>query len=213
MTSIIGVNSYANSTSYFAPASKKAAPDNKEAQINALRQANTTGNTAQRTGGYAPINPFLSLIGTGPAKSTADMTMDEYKVYIREKLAHIPRHPSQANDSVAYNISEAGFEAMKSDPEYEKSVFDGLAKSFAVHNPWTSMTGGCYNVINIGATKEQSSAQSWYPGYQNGKGKELYDKESQKSFWADHDERHEQSMQRAAERAYMRHLTERLFEL
>ncbi len=51
--------------------------------------------------------------------SAKDMTMVEYKQYIYNKISQIPMHPTRAGESISVTISEAGFEAMKNDPEYE----------------------------------------------------------------------------------------------
>ena len=43
------------------------------------------------------------------AYSTADMTLDEYKQYIYQKISRIPMNPSQTMRSIAIHISDAGF--------------------------------------------------------------------------------------------------------
>ncbi len=48
---------------------------------------------------------------------------------------------------------------------------------------YTFSSGGCYCVKYIGATKEEYRGESWYAGYQNGKGTSLYNEKSQDSFW------------------------------
>lgn len=111
-----------------------------------------------------------------------DMTMEEYKAYISDKISQIPMHPSHMCDSTSVNISEAGFEAMKNDPEYEKWVLDQLKEGFSYNNPWGN-TGAHYVVLYFGATKEESHGESWYAGYQDGNGKKLYEDKSQNSFW------------------------------
>ena len=40
------------------------------------------------------------------------MSREEYKLYIYQKIASIPMHPSQKWDAVSVNISEEGFAAM-----------------------------------------------------------------------------------------------------
>lgn len=62
-----------------------------------------------------------SKIGSVSAK---DMTMVEYKQYIYNKISQIPMHPTRAGESISVTISEAGFEAMKNDPEYEAWVLN-----------------------------------------------------------------------------------------
>ena len=115
--------------------------------------------------------------------STQDMTMEEYKAYIHDKISQLPMSPSHMMDSIAIHISEAGFEAMKNDPEYEKWVLDGLGKDFMTNNPWSAICGGGYTVHYIGASPEEYRAEGWYAGYQNGKGASLYNDKSSDSFW------------------------------
>lgn len=115
--------------------------------------------------------------------STQDMTMEEYKEYISDRLSRIPMHPSQMQNSVAIHISDAGFEAMKNDPEYEEWVMEWLGKDFAFQDPWSGICGGHYVVHYIGATKEEYRGQSWYPAYQNGSGESLFNQKAKGSFW------------------------------
>lgn len=125
----------------------------------------------------------VSETGNVSTVSTKDMTMDEYKQYIYDKISQMTMNPSRIQDTISINISKAGFEAMKNDPEYEKLVLDYLQKDFNCYNPWTSSCGGCYCVKYIGATKEEYRGESWYAGYQNGKGTSLYNDKSKDSFW------------------------------
>ena len=117
------------------------------------------------------------------AVSTEDMTMEEYKKYIYGKISQMTMNPSRMQDTISIHISEAGFEAMKKAPEYEKWVLDYMQKDFNCYNPWAAASGGCYCVKYIGATKEEYRGESWYAGFQNGKGKSIYDEKSQDSFW------------------------------
>ena len=64
-----------------------------------------------------------SKIGSVSAK---DMTMVEYKQYIYNKISQIPMHPTRAGESISVTISEAGFEAMKNDPEYDVALSDAI---------------------------------------------------------------------------------------
>lgn len=115
--------------------------------------------------------------------STKDMTMEEYKEYISDRLSRIPMHPSQMQNSVAIHISDAGFEAMKNDPEYEEWVMEWLGKDFAFHDPWSGICGGHYVVHYIGAAKEEYRGEGWYPAYQNGSGESLFNQKAKGSFW------------------------------
>lgn len=123
-------------------------------------------------------------------RSTRDMSMEEYKAYIADRISRLSMHPSQMQDSVSIYISEAGFKAMKEDPEYEEWVIDWLGQDFAFNNPWAGICGGRYVVHYVGATKEEYRGQSWYPEYQNGKGKSLFDQKSEGCFWQRRMDRH-----------------------
>ena len=142
--------------------------------------------------------------------STEDMTMEEYKQYIYDKISQMTMNPSRMQDTISINISEAGFKAMKNDPEYEKWVLDYLQKDFNCYNPWTATNGGCYCVKYIGATKEEYRGESWYAGYQNGKGTSLYDEKSQDSFWERRAERRQRLEEEYEELLEKRALAKRL---
>ncbi len=114
--------------------------------------------------------------------SKSDMTMEEYKAYIYNKISAIPIHPTQMQDTISIHISDAGFEAMKKDPEYEAWVLDYLKRDLAFNNPW-AMAGGRYHVEHFGASVQEHIGQSWYPEYQNGRGSRLYKEKSKDAFW------------------------------
>lgn len=115
--------------------------------------------------------------------TSKEMTLEEYKQYIHDKISQIPVSPSQMSSSFSVHISDAGFEAMRADPEYEKWVLDTLKYNFGFNNPWAGICGGSYVVHNFGATKEEYSGQSWHAGYQNGKGESLFQQKAENSFW------------------------------
>ncbi|MDE7445619.1 MAG: hypothetical protein K2N15_07970 [Lachnospiraceae bacterium] len=117
------------------------------------------------------------------AVSTKDMTMEEYKQYIHDKISQIPMHPTRMSESISINISEAGFEAMKNDPEYEAWVLNDLRTGWAQPDRWAGVCGGAYSMIYYGATKEECHAEMWSAGYQNGGGKSLFDNKAKDSFW------------------------------
>lgn len=113
--------------------------------------------------------------------TTKNMTMKQYKNYIRGKINALPVSSSQALNSVSVNITEEGFEAMKNDPEYEAWVLNSLGTDFAYNDPWSGFGGGRYVVHHFGATKEEYSGQSW--SMDNGVGKSLFEEAAEKSFW------------------------------
>lgn len=97
-------------------------------------------------------------------KSTADMTMDEYKAYLGEKLSAIPWHPNRFNDEESITITDAGWERLKNDPEYEKELLEGIAADRSFYSPLLG-AGGSYCTRKIGATKEEYEGWSWSKDY------------------------------------------------
>lgn len=134
----------------------------------------------------------VSETGKMGAVSTKDMTMEEYKQYIHDKISQIPMHPTRMSESISINISEAGFEAMKNDPEYEAWVLNDLRTGWAQADRWAGVGGGAYSTIYYGATKEECHAEMWSAGYQNGSGKSLFDSKAKDSFWERRVERKKQ---------------------
>lgn len=82
------------------------------------------------------------------------MTMVEYKQYIYNKISQIPMHPTRAGESISVTISEAGFEAMKNDPEYEAWVLNDLQVGWSQPDKWSGICGGAFSTIYYGASKE-----------------------------------------------------------
>lgn len=123
--------------------------------------------------------------GVAPANniSTQDMTMEEYKEYIYDEISKLRLHPSRMYDSIAVQITDAGFEQMKNDPEYEKWVLGKLREDFAVRDPWSGMCGGSFTIHHFGAAKEEYHGEGWRMGFQGGKGKSYFDKKAEDSFW------------------------------
>ncbi len=79
-----------------------------------------------------------------PVISAKELTLEEYKEYIHDRISQIPVSPSQMDSSFSVHISDEGFEAMKADPEYEKWVLDTLKRSFGFDNPWAGICGGSF---------------------------------------------------------------------
>lgn len=147
---------------------------------------------------------------TPAASEKEDMGMEAYKQSIWEKISNLPMSSSSQMQSISIQISDAGFEAMKDDPEYEAWVLDTLAQDFRFENPWTSVCGGGYVVHHFGATKDQYHGESWYPGYMGGQGAALFDKKSEKSFWEQRMENHEKYMRLQQEAAARRRMLMKL---
>lgn len=112
---------------------------------------------------------------------TRNMTMDEYKQYIYDRISRLAVHESNMQDITTVNISDEGFHAMKDAPEYEAWVLDTLKVNFMCRDPWSGVCGGKYNVFSFGAAKEDCRMDSWRMDGGKDSWKPLGDKEE--SFW------------------------------
>lgn len=117
--------------------------------------------------------------------STKDMTLEEYKNHIHEIISSFSLCSDRMGDCISINISENGFKAMQSDPEYEKWVLQDIQNGFSTPLPgWVRAIGGTdFVVANYGATKEECNCTSWSMGYQNGIGDKVWEAQSKGSFW------------------------------
>ncbi|MBR0260798.1 MAG: hypothetical protein IJQ85_03290 [Selenomonadaceae bacterium] len=89
-------------------------------------------------------------------KSSQEMTFDEYKSYIEGELQNIPRNITRHRDDVTVVISDAGFQAMQNDPEYETWVLDSVREELSFPDYLCGYPGtyGRYDVMQFGASKE-----------------------------------------------------------
>lgn len=102
-------------------------------------------------------NEILSEARDGLKKtSPQEMTLDEYKTYIEGQLQNIPRNITRHRDQVTIVISDAGFEAMQNDSEYEAWVLDSVREELSFPDYLCGYPGtyGRYDVMEFGATKE-----------------------------------------------------------
>ncbi len=121
-------------------------------------------SAASFSAALASLQAAEETSGTAETKSTADMTMEEYKAYLAEKLAAIPWHPSRYNDEESITITDAGWERLKSDPAYEKKLLDDIAVDRAYYSPLLG-SGGTYCTRKIGATEAEYEGWSWSKQY------------------------------------------------
>lgn len=147
----------------------------------------------------------VSGAGDRNERAIQAMSMDQYKMYIYQRISALPTSATQKWDAVSVNISEEGFAAMKADPAYEKWVLDTLRQDFAFYNPWSAYAGGSYRVHYFGATKEEYRGESFQMGFRNGgKHTDSSKKKKQKSFWEKRAERHKMYMDLATKAWYKR---------
>ncbi len=88
--------------------------------------------------------------------SPQEMSFDEYKAYIEGELQNIPRNITRHRDEVTVCISDAGFQAMQNDPEYEAWVLDSVREELSFPDYLCGYPGtyGRYDVMQFGANKE-----------------------------------------------------------
>lgn len=114
------------------------------------------------------------------SKSTADMSLEEYKKYICGKISALPVSAScRANCSGMLVLKEEAFVNMQKDPAYEKEVLSGLQKEFqAQYSCYTpkfgfrvigGSAGECYGE---GMKAKSSSAASSASGAQKSRREE-----------------------------------------
>ena len=68
----------------------------------------------------------VSETGKAGAVLAKDMTMDEYKQYIHEKISQIPMHPTRMSENISIHISEAGKACLTAG---QKTVFGSAGQS------------------------------------------------------------------------------------
>lgn len=93
--------------------------------------------------------------------SPQEMTMEEYRQYIAQKIRQIPIHPSRRNEYISVTISEEGYAAMKNDPEYEAWVLNDLKSSWSQPGFYFGSDDKVYTNIYYGATKEECHSDTW----------------------------------------------------
>lgn len=153
----------------------------------------------------------ISATGAAEAVPRADMTMEEYKQSIFNQISAFPIHPSHPLYQYSVNISDAGFQAMKDDPEYEKWVLDCIKDNMDYLEPaWYTAIGGppACCILNFGATKEERSGQMFAINYGNGQGQKIFDAHADESFWTNRSKRHKELLEEAIEKAEKRHKRE-----
>ena len=96
-------------------------------------------------------------------KSTDEMTMDEYKGYINQKLQSLSRNATRYQDSETVIISDAGFEVMKNNPDYEAWVIDTVQQNLSFPNYLYGVVknSASISVHQFGATKEEYRGQMY----------------------------------------------------
>lgn len=135
--------------------------------------------------------------------SREDMSMEEYKQFFTKLMNGIPFDPSHAGDTEIWNISDEGWEQMKSDPEYEAWVLGYTVRNRAFHNPFASLPGYAPNVCTeqFGASIEEHLGQTVPVGSSGSKASSADDEED---WWEKRHKRMEAFMEQQEKKAMQR---------
>lgn len=120
-----------------------------------------SGSFAQSLAEAEKADSFV-LSSAGETQSE-DMSMDEYKLYIYQKIMKMPKCNSRRRDNAVF-ITDEGYAAMKNDPAYEKWALEKIRASFR--------DGGCsfggkervHSVQIIGASEDDCRYERWSSG-------------------------------------------------
>ena len=140
---------------------------------------------------------FMALVAaagqavSAPKIDTESMSMTEYKMYIYNIISELAFDTSESRDFIAVNISEAGFEAMKNDPEYEQWVLSKVAEDYFSFNMWGNRQSVRYGIKYFGATKDEYRSETWCADLNDIKSDEEYKRKTKDSFWSKRLERME----------------------
>ena len=178
-----------------------------------LSRTSAVRQSASQGGDFLSMAAQLRASESNPAPTPSEktnMSMDAYQQTIREKISQMSLSTTRQMESISVQISDAAFERMKNDPDYEAWVLNDLREAFSQSNPWVATTGGGYSVFYIGETKEQCHAEGWYPGYMGNQGSAMFEDKAKGSFWEQRMERHKKYMEFAEEAAAKRRLMMKL---
>ncbi len=143
--------------------------------------------------------------------SREDMTMEEYRSFINGLLNSIPFDATRVYDREITSISDAGWEQMKNDPDYEAWVLGYTAENRSVRNPffgWPGASGNVY-VEKFGASIEEHIGQSVGT---SGPGSSPGNIKNEKSWWEKRHEKMEELMEEQEENAIKKAQAQRAFE-
>ncbi len=143
--------------------------------------------------------------------SREDMTMEEYKFFINGLLSSISFDSTRIYDKEFISISDAGWEQMKNDPDYEAWVLGYTAENRSVRNPffgWPGASGSVY-VEKFGASIEEHIGRSVGT---SGPGSSSNQIKNEKSWWEKRHEKMEELMEEQAKKAMKKAQVQRAYE-
>ncbi len=143
--------------------------------------------------------------------SREDMTMEEYKAFINGLLNSIPFDATRIYDKEMISISDAGWEQMKNDPDYEAWVLGYTVENRSVRNPffgWPGASGNVY-VEKFGASIEEHIGQSVGT---SGPGSSSSNVKNEKSWWEKRHEKMEELLEEQTKKALKKAQAQRVLE-
>lgn len=143
--------------------------------------------------------------------SREDMTMEEYQSFINGLLNSIPFDSTRIYDKEIISISEAGWEQMKNDPDYEAWVLGYTVENRSVRNPFFGLPGasGSFYIEKFGASIEEHIGQSVGT---SGPGNGSASVKKEKSWWEKRQEKMEKQMEEQIKKAAKKARAKRMLE-
>ena len=202
---------------------------NKQAKISQAETASFADKMAEKRGSAvdqykrnhpedayhvdAQVRAGRSVIAKNGADNVSreDMTMEEYKNFINELMNSIPFDATRIYDREIVSISDAGWEQMKNDPDYEAWVLGYTAENRSVRNPffgWPGASGSVY-VEKFGASIEEHIGQSVGTSGPSSSSNHV---KNEKSWWEKRHEKMEELMEEQAKKAMKKAQAQRAFE-
>lgn len=133
--------------------------------------------------------------------ATEEMSMDEYKAYFHALLDTVPYDPTRVNDQMMLTITDAGWEQMKKDPDYEAWILGYFVEDRSVRNPFYGWggNGGMFSIEHFGASIEEHHGQGFMKAAPGSK-----TDEDEESWWTKRHKRSKKLMKEQLERAQKR---------
>ena len=140
--------------------------------------------------------------------SREDMTMEEYKDFINGLMNSIPFDATRIYDREIVSISDAGWEQMKNDPDYEAWVLGYTAENRSVYIPFASWPGDspCLCTEKFGDSIEQHIGQS--VAMKTG-GSKKTNSSDEESWWVKRQKRQKELLEEQQKRARQQRALER----
>jgi len=113
-----------------------------------------TGSADDKTGLH--LNFYKSAEKEG--MTVEEMSLDEYKSYIEDKVRKIPMHPSQLRANITIHITEKGIMEMKEKSEYEAYVLTAIQMTFN-QDRLSPMSEHC--LLYFGTNEDESYGLGW----------------------------------------------------